>query len=142
MESFVDFVTDERIIECVCRKRTAEAAKRHDAHHRHVLSFDFKVKNPNNEVYLLTPPRRQWIQLGDKGRRIVLPDGSKQTISSADRTYRSVFWTILRDMKNGWDKPYLHKLKEFIIGVKDKIQDPNYAIKIESILSRMEEMIN
>lgn len=129
MESFVDYVTDKRIIECVCRKRMAEAAKRHNAHHSHVLSFDFKVKDPNNEVYLLTPPRRQWIQLGDKGRRVVLPDGSKQTISSADRTYRSVLWTIIRDIKNCQDKPYLYKLKEFIIGVKAKIQDPNYEIK-------------
>lgn len=129
MESFIDFVTDISIIECICKKRASEAAKRHEAHHCHVLSPGYKVKEPNSLVYQLTPPRRQWIQLGDKGRRIILPGGVKQTISTVDRTYYSVLWTILRDLRNHTDKPYLLKLKEFVQGIKDRIIDPSYAIQ-------------
>ena len=68
MESFVEFVTDKRIIECLCRKRASEAGKRHDAHHRHALSSDKKIPVVSHIVYSLTPPRRQWIHLGEKGR--------------------------------------------------------------------------
>ena len=128
MVSFLDFVTDESIIECVCRKRASEAAKRHVAHHDHALTSDSKIKTPSHLVYQLTPPRRQWIQLGDKGRRVISSCGLKQTIATEERTYRSVLWTIKRDIKHNVDAPYLYRLKSFIQGVKDRIQDESYSI--------------
>lgn len=128
MEPFESFVTDQMIIECVCRKRTAEAARRHDAHHNHAISSDAKVPEVKHIIYKLTPPRREWIQLGERGRLTKTADGTKQTISTADRTYKSCLWTIERDVRNGVDKPYLRELNAFITGVKQRIQDPNYAI--------------
>lgn len=122
-------MTDQMIIECVCRKRAAEAAKRHDAHHNHAISSDFKVPETLHKVYLFTPPRRQWIQLGKHGRLTSTAGGVKQTISTADRTYRSCLWTIERDIKNGVDRPYLSELLGFVEGVKARIQDPSYTIK-------------
>lgn len=128
MESFEEFVTDEMIIECVCRKRTAEAAKRHDAHHNHAISLDSEVPEAKHKVYKMTPPRREWIQLGERGRYATSARGAKQTISTVDRTYKSCLWTIERDIINGVDKPYLRVLKGFIGEVRSKIQDPNYKI--------------
>lgn len=128
MDSFEEFVTDEMIIECVCRKRTAEAAKRHDAHHYHAISSDSEVPEAKHMVYKMTPPRREWIQLGERGRCAPSTNGAKQTISTANRTYRSCLWTIERDRKRGIDKPYLRVLEEFIGEVKSKIQDSNYMI--------------
>lgn len=116
------------IIECVCRKRAAEAAKRHDAHHNHAISSDSEVPSVRDKVYQLTPPRREWIQLGERGRLTASAGGGKQTISTADRTYKSCLWTIERDMKNGCEKPYLKELRAFVDGVKAKIQDPDYSI--------------
>lgn len=128
MESFEEFVTDELIIECVCRKRTAEAAKRHDLHHNHAISSDSEVPEAKHRVYQMTPPRREWIQLGERGRYVTFIGGTKQTISTVDRTYKSCLWTIEHDRKNGVDKPYLHVLEEFLEEVKSKILDPNYKI--------------
>ena len=129
MESFVEFVTDKRIIECLCRKRASEAGKRHDAHHHHALSSDKKIPDVSHIVYSLTPPRRQWIHLGEKGRLTAALGGRRQTISTEERTYRSVLWTIIRDMENASDAPYLQELKSFIRGLKDRIQDPDYSIE-------------
>lgn len=130
MESFEDFVTDQMIIECVCRKRTAEAAKRHDAHHNHAISSDSEVLDAKHPVYRLTPPRREWIQLGERSRYVPCDGdgGAKQTISTADRTFKSCLWTIDRDRKNEADKPYLRELEAFINGVKSRISDPDYRI--------------
>ena len=128
MKTFEEYVTDQMIIECVCRKRAAEAAKRHDAHHNHAISSDFRVPEVKHTVYRLTPPRRQWIQLGEHGRLTQSADGTKQTISTADRTYRSCLWTIERDILNGADKPYLRELRDFIEGVKQRIIDVGYSI--------------
>lgn len=129
MESFEDFVTDQMIIECVCRKRTAEAAKRHDAHHNHAISSDSEVPEVKHSVYLLTPPRREWIHLGERGRFVPSRGEARQTVSTADRTFKSCMWTIERDRKNGVDKPYLRELEAFIEGVRIRIQDPNYIIR-------------
>ena len=101
MEPFESFVTDQMIIECVCRKRTAEAARRHDAHHNHAISSDAKVPEVKHIIYKLTPPRREWIQLGERGRLTKTADGTKQTISTADRTYKSCLSTIERHVRNG-----------------------------------------
>lgn len=128
MESFEEYVTDELIIECVCRKRTAEAAKRHDAHHNHAISSDSEVPAAKNKIYKMTPPRREWIQLGEQGRFVHSAGTKKQTISTVDRTYKSCLWTIDRDRKKGVDKPYLRELNDFIEGVKVRIQDPGYFI--------------
>lgn len=129
MESFIDFVTDSLIIDCVCRKRASEAAKRHGQHHFHAISSDYRISNPSHIVYELTPPRRQWIHVGERGRTAPLLGGIKQTIPTAERTYRSVLWTVLRDKKNGVQSPYLRKLNSFIEEVKQRIQAPDYAIK-------------
>ena len=129
MESFEDFVTDQMIIECVCRKRAAEASKRHDAHHNHSISSDSAIPEVRQLVYRLTPPRKNWIQLGEKGRLVPSFDGTRQTIPTAERTYRSCLWTIERDRRNGADKQYLKELNVFIEGVKSRIQDPDYSIK-------------
>lgn len=128
MESFEEFVTEQLIIECVCRKRVAEAAKRHDAHHNHAISSDFSVHEAHHLVYRLTPPRRQWIQLGKKGRLTYGPGTIQQPISTADRTYRSCLWTIMRDIKNHNDPPYIRELMIFVRGVKERIKDPEYKI--------------
>ncbi len=128
MESFEEYVTDKRIIECVCRKRTAEATKRHEAHHNHAISSDSEVPEAKHIVYKITPPRREWIQLGERGRYAPSARGVKQSISTVDRTYRSCLWTIERDRNEGADKPYLRELNGFINEVKTRIQDPNYAI--------------
>lgn len=128
MESFEKYVTERMIIECVCRKRVTEAAKRHDAHHKHAISSDFSVPDVKHLVYRMTPPRRQWIKLGEKGRFTSSAGDCKQTISTADRSLRSCLWTIERDIRNGEDKPYLRELHAFVEGVMARINDPNYAI--------------
>ena len=108
MESFIDFVSDRQIIEYLCKKRAKEAAKRHELHHRHAISCDYEINDCKNEIYKLTPPRRQWIQLGERRRK--LNNSSKQTISSLERTRRSVLYTILKDRESNKDEPYLHRL--------------------------------
>ena len=128
MESFEEYVTEHRIIECVCRKRVSEANKRHEAHHRHAISLDWNIPEKKHKVYQLTPPRRQWIQLGERGRLVPSASLGKQTISTADRTYRSCLWTIERDMKMGEDKPYLKELSAFVSEVMNRIRDPHYVI--------------
>lgn len=133
-DSFEDFVTERMIIECVCRKRATEAAKRHDAHHKHAISSDYNVPDVRHLVYRLTPPRRQWIQLGGHGRMIPSLGGAMQKISTADRTYKSCLWTIERDMKKGANKPYLRELRSFVSEVKSKIKDPNYTIGTPQII--------
>ena len=134
MDSFEKFVTDQRIIECVCRKRAAEAAKRHEAHHKHSISLDFEVPEVNNKVYQLTPPRKDWINLGDRRRFISLGEGVKQAISTADRTFKSCLLTIERDRKNGVDKPYLRELEAFINGVKERIRNSEYSVETPIII--------
>lgn len=134
MVSFERFVTDQRIIECVCRKRAAEASKRHKAHHKHSISLDFEVPEVNNKVYQLTPPRKDWIKLSERRRFMSLDEKVKQTIPTADRTYKSCLWTIERDRKNGVDKPYLRELKAFIDGVKERIRNSEYTIEAPIII--------
>lgn len=116
------------IIECVCRKRAAEAAKRHNAHHNHAISSDYELPDIKHVVYELTPPRRQWIQLPSKGRFTKLPGGTRQTISTLERTFRSCLWTIDRDKTKHPDQPYLLRLNAFVEGVKARIADPVYKI--------------
>lgn len=134
MDSFEVFVTDQMIIECVCRKRAAEAAKRHEAHHNHAISLDFEVPEVNNKVYQLTPPRKDWIKLGGRRRFMSLDEKVKQTISTADRTFKSCLLTIERDRKNGVDKPYLRELEAFIDGVKERIRNSEYSIETPKII--------
>lgn len=134
MESFEEYVSDQLIIECVCRKRAAEAAKRHNAHHKHTISSDFIVHEANHLVYRLTPPRRQWIQLGKKGRLTQSAGVDRQLISTSERTYRSCLWTIERDIRNNADKPYLLELRSFVEGVKARIIDPDYRINTPTII--------
>lgn len=134
MVSFERFVTDQKIIECVCRKRAAEASKRHKAHHKHSISLDFEVPEVNNKVYQLTPPRKDWIKLSERRRFMSLDEKVKQTIPTADRTYKSCLWTIERDRKNGVDKPYLRELEAFIDGVKERIRNSEYTIEAPIII--------
>ena len=128
MEPFEVFVTDKMIIECVCRKRASEAAKRHDAHHSHAISSDSEVPEVRHSVYKMTPPRRKWIQLGERGRLAKTSGITKQTISTFDRTFKSCLWTIERDRKQGREEPYLRELEGFISGIRSRIQDPHYTI--------------
>lgn len=127
MESFIDFVTDRRIIEYLCKKRAKEAAKRHELHHRHAISCDYEINDCKNEIYQLTPPRRQWIQLGKRRRK--LNNSSRQTISSLERTRRSVLYTILKDRESNKDEPYLHRLNLFIDKVRKRITNPSFEFK-------------
>ena len=100
MESFIEFVTDSRIIDCICRKRVSEAQKRHKFHHQQSLSKDVKCPQPNNEIFKLTPPRRQWKHLGANGRYIEVSNGKKQLITTYDRNLKSLLWTINKDRRN------------------------------------------
>lgn len=129
MESFVEFVTDERVIECVCRIRASVAAKRHDAHHRHLISSDSKIPIISHDVYRLTPSRRKWVRLGEKYRFLSDSESKRQTISTLDRTYYSVLLTIKRDLKEAPDASYLLTLKEFLSDIKNRIKDASYVIK-------------
>lgn len=130
----MEFVTDKRIIECICRKRASEAGKRHDAHHRHALSANAKIPEVSHIVYTLTPPRRQWVHLGRKGRTTAALGGKQQTISTEERTYRSVLWTILQDIRKSSKASYLDELRSFIQGLKARIQDPEYTIETPRII--------
>lgn len=127
MESFIEFVSDIRIIQCVCRKRASEAAKRHTLHHKRAISCDYKVKNPDLDIYDITPPRRQWIRLGEN-RRYRRHKGLKQNRSSLDIARESLLLTIRHDLEHNPNKLYLIKLKEFIGSVKNNIQDPTFKL--------------
>ena len=133
MESFVEFVTDKRIIECISKKRATEAAKRHKDHHLHAISESHQIYQPQHCIYELTPPRRQWIQL-NKDKRARNNGDFSQTISSFERTRKSVYETIMRDRKKGLNKQYLDRLNAFITRTKNRISDPNFCLSPPKII--------
>lgn len=128
MESFAEFVTDVRIIDCICRKRVSEAQKRHKLHHQKSLSKGVKYVQPSNEIYNLTPPRREWKHLGANGRYIELSNGKKQLITTYDRNLKSLLWTINEDRRTNKETPYLVALNNFISTVKQKAVDKDYSL--------------
>ena len=128
MESFVEFLTDERIIECVCRKRVSEASKRHEYHHKRMLSKDSELPKVSHNVFKLTPPRRRWKRLGDKGRYVILPDGHRQLLTTFDRNLKSLMWTIKGDVKSSKQEHYLEELYNFIATVKSKVADKQFTL--------------
>ena len=100
-----------------------------------MLTDDAKIPSSLHEVYELTPPRRRWIHLGKKGRNNQVDDNYSQTISTCDRTYKSVLWRIIKDKRTeGVKYEYLDKLDNFIHGVKQRILDVNYVINTPKIV--------
>lgn len=134
MESFAEFVTDVRIIDCICRKRVSEAQKRHKLHHQKSLSKGVKYIQPSNEIYNLTPPRREWKHLGANGRYIELSNGKKQLITTYDRNLKSLLWTINEDRRTNKETPYLVALNNFISTVKQKAVDKDYSISSPRVI--------
>ena len=134
MESFIEFLTDSRIIDCICRKRVSEAQKRHKFHHQQSLSKDVKYIQPDNEIYKLTPPRREWKHLGANGRYIKLSNGKKQLITTYDRNLKSLLWTINEDRRTNKDAAYLVALNDFICTVKQKAVDKDYSLSSPRVI--------
>ena len=134
MESFIEFVTDSRIIDCICRKRVSEAQKRHNFHHQQSLSKEVKFPQPNNDIYRLTPPRRQWKHLGANGRYIELSNGKKQLITTYDRNFKSLLWTINKDIRSKNKVAYLVELNNFICTVKQKVIDKDYVLSSPRVI--------
>ena len=134
MESFIEFVTDSRIIDCICRKRVSEAQKRHKFHHQQSLSKDVKCPQPNNEIFKLTPPRRQWKHLGANGRYIEVSNGKKQLITTYDRNLKSLLWTINKDRRTNNEAAYLVALNDFICKVQQKVVDKDYVLSSPRVI--------
>jgi retron-type reverse transcriptase len=124
-----EYFTDKEIIRLLCKKRALAAKKLHDGHFLRNISKD--AKSPHNSspkgIFILFPPRKEWIRLNLKERNIRNTNSIKQNAIQLERT-------ICRERKRvikGGNKPlWLIELDDFILEIQKDALDiiKNYQI--------------
>lgn len=111
-------------------KRVQLANKRHKKHQLHLLSPKMVVgelKESEQILLSLMPPRKSWISLSRKTRYRDIGEGQRQRIATARCNRKAIEWTIRRDIVKGTKLPYLEQLKEFVGKVQARIQDDGFT---------------
>ena len=130
METFEEFVTENKIISYLCRMRAKLAKRRNKKHLIHLLSLNpqynyhnAKLTDLESELQKILPRRKQWKKLGEKTRQ-----QNGQPLNSIDKNIRSLTVTIESFKRESPNEPFLLNLNKFIASIKDAISDADYSI--------------
>lgn len=111
-------------------KRVQLADKRHKKHQLHLLSpsIDLGYLKESEQLLLsLMPPRKSWVSLSRKTRFRETAEGHQQRNAAARCNWLAIKWTIQRDKSKGEPFPYLENLKEFVDKVQARVKDEAFA---------------
>lgn len=127
MKSFPEYITEDAIIDILCKYRARLADVRHKEYIIKGLSPDDRIIiKKNSELEALLPPRRHWVTLNENNRHKKNSLGNKQVLSSKDANIRRLKITINKANKDKSSENWLANLQKFINDVKSSIIDPAY----------------
>jgi hypothetical protein len=141
-----EYITDERIIFYLCRIRAKHAKQRSKKHLVHLLSssenYNYHLNTEkqkekiDDDLKLLNdilPSRRKWKKL-NKSKRY---SKNNQRINSVDYNVNSLLLTIDYYRKNNPEEPFLKNLDNFIMDLRESINNPDYNIESPTIIPKL-----
>lgn len=146
MKKFDEYITDKKIIVCLCKIRAKHAQERNKKHLIHLLSeneeFNYHTNTKKqkekigNELILLNsilPSRRKWKKLNKEKRY----QKNNQRINSVNYNINALLITIDYYKKHLPDEPFLVNLNSFVKDLQASINNPNYKIKSPTIIPKI-----
>ncbi|MCX5844623.1 MAG: reverse transcriptase domain-containing protein [Deltaproteobacteria bacterium] len=140
-KTFEEFVTEKDILFYLCRMRAKLAKQRNKKHLVYLLAsnpqHDCRKAGPSglrSELEAILPPRKKWLKLGRKSRH-----KNDQPLDSINKNIKSLLLTVEVFRKSSRTEPFVPRLEEFIIGVKDAISDKNYNIRTPDTIPMLKD---
>jgi len=138
MKNFTKFVQENnylRAVKIICRYRANLAEKMHEECLLKTLSHDYHEKKLNEQeefLISLTPPRKQWIQLGE-GNRHRNSDKKYQKCTTFSINYKRVYETINRDFKTNCTSERHENLIKFLRKISNSCYDRYFTFSTPEI---------
>jgi retron-type reverse transcriptase len=142
MQNFDSFFTRDKIIKYLCKQRAKLAKNRSKEHILSRISLDTKYnyhkrvkrQNQNDQLCLIMPPRRLWINLPPKKRYDV--DGK---INSIDKNEYAIYSTIKKHMRGNEKYDYIERLNQFIDDILKDINSKSFRFSKPKIRPELKE---
>lgn len=136
MQTFDSFFTKEKIIKYLCKQRAKLAKNRSKEHILSRISsaekynYHKKVRryNQTDQLCLIMPPRRLWINLPPKKRCDV-----NGKLNSIDKNEYAIYLTIKKHMKGNVKYAYIEKLNQFIDDILKDINSKSFEFGTPNI---------
>ncbi len=130
MKTFGEYISFWAITDVLISKRVQLADKLHKKHQLHQLSPKMdpgKLKDSEQLLLSLMPPRRSWVSLSTKTRFREVGEGHRQRVAAARCNWQAIKWTIHRDKSKKVALPYLENLKVFVDKVQARVSAGTFA---------------
>jgi retron-type reverse transcriptase len=142
MQTFDSFFTKEEIIKYLCKQRAKLAKNRSKEHMLSRISLDEKYNyhkkvkrhNQNDQLCLIMPPRRLWINLTPARRY-----DATGKLNSIEKNSRAIYSTIKKHMKGNIKYDYIEKLNQFIDGILKDINSKTFKFGTPRIRPELKE---
>jgi hypothetical protein len=145
MQTFDSFFAREKIIKYLCKQRAKLAKNRSKEHILSRISSDEKYNyhkkvkwyNQNDQLCLIMPPRRLWINLPPKKRYDV-----NGKLNSIEKNEDAIYLTIKKHMKGTVKYDYIERLNQFIDDILKDINSKSFkfgAPRIRPELKKKED---
>jgi len=156
MKPFEKYFNEDDIIRQICSLRVNLAKRRSKKHLLHLLTsnprFNYHKeagkrqdnallkyqRDLNSLLTKILPPRKKWINLGEKSRtkKIGTP------LNSTEKNLYSLLKTIALYKKKHPTEKWLLELNGFIADIRNSAFDPNYHISPPIVIPKLKEKIN
>jgi hypothetical protein len=155
MRTFESYFNEYEILQLICKVRVKLAKNKSKKHLLHLLTsnsnYNYHIKQnlePKNqfEIYQIKltellssilPPRKKWIQLGEKSRR--KPNNQNEFLTSNGRSYYSLLKTILKEKKNEVKSDWYQNLQIFISEIIDVSKGYEYDVSEPIIFPKLKD---
>lgn len=133
MKSFGEYISFWTVTDVLISKRVQLCDKRHKKHQLHLLSPVMSLGQMTGAEQLLLsmmPPRKSWVSLSTKTRYRQLDDGNRQRKAAAKCNWQAIKWTIRKDLAAGGERPYLLRLKGFVVKILKRVHEEHFAFDV------------
>ncbi|MCU0352066.1 MAG: reverse transcriptase/maturase family protein [Flavobacterium sp.] len=155
MRTFESYFNEYEILQLICKVRVKLAKNKSKKHLLHLLTSnpaynyhvklnsvpqnDFEVNQKELTDFLLSilPPRKRWVQLGEKSRR--KPNKQNEFLTSNDRNYYSLLKTIYKEKKKEEKSDWYHNLQNFINEIIDISKGDEYEVSKPIIIPKLKD---
>lgn len=123
MESFLEYTSDQRILNLLAKERAKLAVKRKSSTAVNPARITEKVQkgehlSVEDKLFTIMPPRDRWVRPRKKDRTV---EGEKKSPRAILKD--SILLTIRKDSKSASALPYLRNLDTFISEIRTTIKD-------------------
>jgi hypothetical protein len=142
MKTFDSFFTKDEIIKYLCKQRSKLARKRSKEHilsqislnERYDYHKEVKRKNQKNDICLIMPPRRLWVNPIQRKRK-----GINGKLNSIDKNKLAIFLTIKKHMLGNIKYSYIERLNQFTDGILKDINSKSFGFGTPRIRPEFKE---